>query len=123
VSELKQRILVVDDHPKLLKFIEIGLKLHGFEVKTAHSGEEALKLVESANPDILLLDIVMPGVDGLEVLGKLREFSSMPVIAFSASPENQEPALRAGANDFMHKPFDTEMMVEKIRVLLLKPEK
>lgn len=122
-SERKPRILVVDDHPKLLKFIEIGLKLHGFEVVTAPAGEEALKLIESAKPDILLLDIVMPGVDGLEVLRRLREFSRMPVIAFSASPENQDPALCAGANDFMHKPFDTEFMVEKIREFLPKPEK
>lgn len=114
----KSRVLVVDDHPKLLKFIEIDLKLRGFEVICAGSGEEAVELVASAGPDIMLLDIVMPGVDGFGVLEKLRTFSKLPVIAFSASPENREPALRMGADDFLNKPFDPEVMVNKIRAVL-----
>jgi len=118
VTGRKRCILVVDDHPKLLKFIEIDLRLRAFEVFTARSGEEALKLAKSAAPDIMLLDIVMPGIDGIEVLEKLKEFSTLPVIAFSASPENRELALRAGASDFLQKPFDTEEMVARINALL-----
>jgi two-component system KDP operon response regulator KdpE len=113
-----RQVLVVDDHPKVLRFIEIDLKLHGFQVKTVTSGAEALKLVKSMNPDIVLLDIVMPEMDGLEVLRQLREFSRVPVIAFSASPGNHADAIRLGANDFMTKPFYPDDMVSKINTLL-----
>jgi two-component system KDP operon response regulator KdpE len=114
----KKRVLVVDDHPKVLTFIEIDLKLRGFEVFSACSGKEALELVSTAKPDIVLLDMIMPGMDGFEVLKELRSFTDLPVIAFSASPGNQDPALSSGANDFMHKPFDPDDMVRRIRTLL-----
>ena len=117
-AEKKQCVLVVDDHPKVLRFIEIDLKLRGFKVITTTSGEEALELVKSAKPDIMLLDIIMPGMDGFEVLKELRTFTKLPVIAFSASPGNQDEALRLGANDFMHKPFDPDDMVRRIKALL-----
>lgn len=117
-SEKKKRVLVVDDHSKVLKFIEIDLKLRGFEVFCAGSGVQALELINSVKPDIVLLDMVMPEKDGFEVLRELRAFSKTPVIAFSASPGNQDPALRAGANDFMHKPFNPEDMARKINTLL-----
>jgi len=117
-DQKKPRILVVDDHPKVLRFIEIDLKLRGFEVISTDSGERALELVKSAKPDIMLLDIVMPGIDGFEVLKKLRTFTQVPVIAFSASPENQDKAVQMGANDFMPKPFDPDTMARRIRALL-----
>ena len=113
-----QRVLVVDDQPRVLKFIEIDLKLRGFKVITTSSGEEALELVKSAKPDIVLLDIVIPGMDGFAVLKELRTFTKLPVIAFSASPENQDEALHLGANDFMHKPFNPDDMARRIKVLL-----
>ncbi|MFA5308486.1 MAG: response regulator transcription factor [Dehalococcoidales bacterium] len=116
--EKKKRVLVVDDHPKVLKFIEIGLKLQGFEVFCASSGVQALELVGTARPDIMLLDMFMPDKDGFAVLQELRITSTMPVIAFSASPENQDPAFRAGANDFVHKPFNPEDITRKINALL-----
>jgi two-component system KDP operon response regulator KdpE len=114
----KKRVLVVDDHPKVLRFVEIGLKLRGFDVITTASGEEALKLVKSAKPDIMLLDVIMPGMDGLEVLKKLRRFTQLPVIAFSASPGNHDDAIRLGADDFMPKPFDPAGMMRRIEALL-----
>ncbi len=117
-AEKRQCVLVVDDHPKVLRFIEIDLKLRGFKVITTTSGEEALELVKLAKPDIVLLDIIMPGIDGFVVLKELRTFTKLPVIAFSASPGNQDEALRLGANDFMHKPFDPDDMVRKIKSLL-----
>jgi two-component system, OmpR family, KDP operon response regulator KdpE len=118
VVEKKKTVLVVDDQPKLIRFIEISLKLAGFDVISATSGEEALNLVRSANPDIILLDILMPGMDGFQVLRQLRTFSQVPVIAFSASPANREPATRLGANDFMPKPFQPEEMLRRIEALL-----
>jgi len=114
----KQCVLVVDDHPKVLRFIEIDLKLRGFEVITTTSGSQALELVESARPDIMLLDIVMPGMDGFEVLKRLRHFTQLPVIAFSASPENYHDAMRLGANDFVAKPFQPDEMAGKIKSCL-----
>jgi two-component system KDP operon response regulator KdpE len=114
----RQCVLVVDDHPKVLRFIEIDLKLRGFEVITTSSGSEALELVKSAKPDIMLLDIIMPGMDGFEVLRKLRDFTRLPVIAFSASPGNYHEAMRLGANDFMPKPFQPDEMVSKIKALI-----
>jgi two-component system KDP operon response regulator KdpE len=116
----KQRVLVVDDHPKVLRFIEIDLKIRGFEVVTTTSGNQALELVKSAKPDIMLLDIVMPGMDGFEVLRKLRDFTQLPVIAFSASPGNYHQAMRLGANDFVPKPFQPDEMASKIEALLAR---
>jgi DNA-binding response OmpR family regulator len=114
----KQCVLVVDDHPKVLRFIEIDLKLRGYEVMTALSGEEALALVKAACPDIMLLDIIMPDMDGLEVLKRLRCFSQLPVITFSASAGNYHDAIRCGASDFMTKPFEPDEMARRIEALL-----
>jgi two-component system KDP operon response regulator KdpE len=117
-TEKKKRVLIVDDHPGVLKFIEIDLKLRGFEVVSALSGKNALELVKSARPDIVLLDMILPDIDGFEVLKELRTFTDLPVIAFSASPGNQDPALHSGADEFVHKPFDPDDMCRRIRALL-----
>jgi two-component system KDP operon response regulator KdpE len=117
-AKRKQLVLVVDDQPKVLKFIEVDLKLRGFEVIKTTSGEEALRLIKSKKPDIMLLDIVMPGVDGFEVLRQLRDFSRLPVIAFSASHASQDEAMRSGANDFITKPFRSDEMVRRIGLLI-----
>lgn len=114
----KQMVLIVDDKKEVLRFMEIGLKHHGFEVISATSGKEALDLIRSREPNIMLLDIIMPVMDGLEVLRQLRAFSSMPVIAFSATPENHDAALNCGANDFVNKPFYPEQMIGKIKSLI-----
>ena len=116
--EKVQCVLVVDDHPKVLRFIEIALKVRGFKVITTTSGEEALELVKSAKPDIVLLDMIMPAIDGFEVLRKLRAFTQLPVIAFSASLGKQDGAMQLGANDFVPKPFDPDVMAKRIRALL-----
>jgi len=117
-AEKRQCVLVVDDHPKILMFVEIDLKLHGFKVITTTSGEEALELIKSAKPDIMLLDIIMPGMDGFEVLRKLRAFTQLPVIALSANTGNYDDTIRLGANAFMPKPFQPDEMVVRIKALL-----
>ena len=121
MDKKKQCILVVDDHPKVRKFVEIDLKLRGFKVICASCGEEALELVKSDKPDIVLLDVVMPGMNGFEVIKALRAFTQLPIITFSASPVNRESAIRLGANYFMPKPFDPGLMANKIRSLLNSP--
>ena len=75
---------------------------------------------EERVPDIVLLDIIMPDMDGFEVLQELRSFTDIPVIAFSASPANEDQALALGADDFVHKPFDSDDMARRIRALLSK---
>jgi two-component system KDP operon response regulator KdpE len=118
VPNNKKRVLVVDDQPKVCKFIEIDLKLRGFEPVCVGSGKKALELARSFKPHVILLDMVMPEMDGVDVLTELRGFSKIPVIAFSASPANQDLAMRAGADDFMHKPFDPEDMARRINAVL-----
>ncbi len=117
-AEKKLRVLAVDDHPKVLTFIEIDLKLRGFEVICTSSGQEALELVSSAKPDIMLLDMVMPGMDGFEVLKRLRAVSELPVIAVSAHTSAAGEALSLGASDFLAKPFRPDELVYKINTLL-----
>jgi len=114
----KQSVLVVDDQPKVLRFIEIDLKLRGFNVICTTSGQEALDLVKSAKPDIMLLDIIMPVIDGFSILKQLRTFSDLPVIAFSATHESYDRAMQLGANDFISKPFKADEMVSRIKKLL-----
>ncbi len=118
VNIKKTCVLVVDDQPKLLRFVEIDLKLRGFEVTTTTSGEEALNIIKSNWPDIMLLDMIMPEIDGFEVLKRLRVFSSLPVIAFSASHGSQDEAMKCGANDFLNKPFRSDEMVRRIHELV-----
>jgi two-component system, OmpR family, KDP operon response regulator KdpE len=114
----KKRILVVDDQPRITRFIEIYLKLRGFDVICASSGLEALAMVNSRKPDAMLLDIIMPGMDGLEVMRRLRRFSRIPVIAISASPVHHSEAEAAGADNFLPKPFQMEEVLERINQLL-----
>ena len=111
-------VLVVDDHQQVLRFIEINLKLHGFEVITTTSGVEALAIIDVEKPDIMLLDIVMPLIDGFEVLRRLRLFNELPVIAFSASISNCANAIKLGANAFVSKPFNVNDLAGKIRAFL-----
>ena len=111
-------VLVVDDDVKILRFIRSSLTLAGNVVITTTSGEEALELLDSGKPDIMLLDIVMPVMDGFEVLRRVRAVSELPVIASSAHVSAAEEALRLGANDFLAKPFIPDELVKRIKTLL-----
>ncbi len=115
----KKKILLVDDERAILKILGIKLRISGYEVIAAGGGQEALELIDSASPDVMLLDVIMPGIDGFEVLQKLRTNSkTMPVIVYSARPSNMRKALSLGANDFLAKPFDVDDLVKKIEMLL-----
>ena len=107
----RMRILVVDDEPAILRFVRLSLTAQGFDVVVASSGEECLALAASEQPDLVVLDMVMPGVDGFAVLQKLRDtdgrndLSRLPVIACSAHSSAASRALSLGAVDFISKPF------------------
>jgi two-component system KDP operon response regulator KdpE len=117
-KDIKQRVLLIDDEVRIVQFIALKLKVSGYEVICADNGEKGLELARTASPDIVLLDIIMPGMDGLEVLQKLRQFSSMPVIVISARERISERALALGANGFMSKPFDPDDLVDRIKTIL-----
>jgi two-component system KDP operon response regulator KdpE len=114
----KKKILLVDDERAILKVIGIKLRISGYEVVTASSGQEALDLAGTEFPDLMLLDVIMTGLNGFEVLEKLRKFSKMPVIVFSARTENAQKAFSAGADDFIAKPFNVDEMVNRIATVL-----
>ena len=105
------RILVVDDDPRLLHIVEMYLSIEGYDVVTAENGEDGLKEAEAARPDLVILDIMMPGMDGIEACRRIRtnaETQSVPVVMFSAlsSDDDIERARLAGANHLITKPFN-----------------
>jgi two-component system KDP operon response regulator KdpE len=114
----KKLILVVDDEPMVLRFLEIELRLWEFDVASTTSGATALEMVRSEGPDIMLLDIIMPDMDGFEVLRRLREFSDIPVFAISAGIHHAEKARQLGANEFFTKPFQVSEIVPRIHAYI-----
>jgi two-component system KDP operon response regulator KdpE len=114
----RRKILIVDDEERLLRILSIKFKVSGYDAITASGGGKALELVKEEKPDIVLLDIIMPGIDGFQMLEELRTFSEIPVIAFSARPENGARAVSMGATDFIAKPFDVDRLMEAVEKLL-----
>jgi DNA-binding response OmpR family regulator len=113
----KSYILVIDDDPKIMAMIESWLKLEGYDVGIADDGETGLAMMEERSPDLVILDIMMPGIDGFQVLNSIRQQSNVPVIMFSARGEIQviSDALAFGADDYVKKPFDTREFLVHIR--------
>ncbi|GAB4485524.1 MAG: hypothetical protein Fur0016_11960 [Anaerolineales bacterium] len=111
------KIISIDDDPSITKLIRILLSIYGMEVLTANNGREGLELVRSESPDLVLLDIMMPEMNGWEVCQAIRSFSHVPIIAFSAlgSPQEIDKALKMGFNDFLEKPSSAEILVERIQ--------
>lgn len=103
-------ILVIDDYPQILRFIVICLRSRGYSVVTASSGDEGLKKLVAGKPDVILLDIRMPDMDGFEFLEKARDLGDCPVVAYSATPEYAGKALHAGARAFLKKPLDLDRL-------------
>ena len=107
-------MLIVDDHPKLMRVLEVYLRNHGFEVTTVDSGKRGLEAAKSNQQDIMILDVRMPEMDGFEVLRRLRKFSRLPVIVYSATPEYSARAMECGADSFIAKPINMEQLVDLI---------
>jgi two-component system KDP operon response regulator KdpE len=117
------RVLVVDDDRRVLRFIAIGLRGAGHDVLTAQTAEEALGLAKTEGLDAIVLDVLIPGVDGFEVLRRLRSFTGVPVLAMSIDDSTKPEMLRLGANDFVAKPFDTDELGKRIAAMLNTPKK
>jgi len=115
-----KRILVVDDEPRMIGFIRMNLELEGHQVIEAHNGLEALEAIRTKLPDVVLLDVMMPELDGYETLRMLREFSSIPVIMLTAKGEENDRVygLELGADDYISKPFGPRELSSRIRAVL-----
>ena len=117
------RVLVVDDDRRVLRFISIGLRGAGYDVLTATSAEEALMLAKAGGLDAVVLDVLIPGVDGFEILRRLRAFTHVPVLAMSIDDSTKTEMLRLGANEFVAKPFDTDELGRRIADMLSASQK
>lgn len=118
---MPQRILVVDDDPKITSFLRRGLSLEGYEVAVANSGTEGLRMVAEQVPHLLILDIMMPGVDGLEVCRRVRMAGEhFPVLMLTArdTVADRVKGLDTGADDYLVKPFALEELLARVRALL-----
>ncbi|MEE8485887.1 MAG: response regulator [Acidimicrobiia bacterium] len=120
---MTERILVVDDDPDILQFVRMNLELDGFEVELAGGGREALEKAGASAPDLMLLDVMMPEIDGLTVLRRMRSDPStanIPVIVLTARSlaEDRVKGLDLGADDYITKPFDLEELIARIRTVL-----
>ncbi len=116
----KLRALVVDDEPQTLKYIGANLRARGFDVLTAEDGREALKVFEKNIVDLIILDIMMPGLDGFQVCQSIRRTSDVPIIILSAREREKDivRALDLGADDYLTKPFGVEEILARIRAVL-----
>jgi len=114
------RVLVVDDDPAIGDVLQEGLEasIPGCTVDLAANGEEAMERVRRAMPDLIILDVRMPGKDGLQVLEEIRELSDVPVIMLTVSETSRERAMQLGANEFLLKPFDVRDLLASIRRFL-----
>jgi len=115
------RVLVVDDDPQVLRLLRVNLELEGYEVVSANDGLEALEAVEAENPDLVVCDVMMPGMDGVEVVRRLRADSKqVPVVMLSAKAmrSDMRAGLDAGANEYVTKPFDPAELIEVVDRLL-----
>ena len=117
MSEKALRILVVDDEPQILRFLRTSLSANGYEVIEAAGAAEALRLATSASPDLILLDLGLPDGDGKEIIKKIREWSSLPIIVLSARAREAEKieALDTGADDYVNKPFGMGELLARLR--------
>jgi two-component system KDP operon response regulator KdpE len=114
------KVLVIDDDPSLLRALRVGLKVGGHEVATAVDGEHGLAFTAANNPDIVILDLGLPDLDGLAVCKRIRQWSEVPIIILSASgsEERKVAALNAGADDYVTKPFGMAELEARIRAAL-----
>jgi two-component system KDP operon response regulator KdpE len=120
MTKVGLRVLVVDDEVAILRFLRVALGGEGFIVLEAATGQEALKIIASQRPDLILLDLGLPDMDGVEITKRLREWSQVPVIILSVREQEVDKiaALDAGADDYLTKPFGVGELLARIRTIL-----
>lgn len=116
------RIFIVEDEPRIARFLQIELEHEGFETATEDNGQRAFERVGQENFDLVLLDVMLPGMDGFEVCKRIREFSNIPIIMLTAKDEVEDKVngLDLGADDYITKPFAIQELLARIRAALRK---
>ena len=124
MSRDRRKILLVDDEPRLLDSVRMNLEVEGYEVYEAHDGAEALDKLRKVLPDLVVLDVMMPRMDGLEALAELRRFSQVPVIMLTVKADDSDVVigLERGADDYVAKPFSQQVLLSRIRAVLRRAE-
>ncbi|MBL7120109.1 MAG: response regulator [Dehalococcoidia bacterium] len=120
MASRKPLILVVDDDPPLVKLLTWALELEGYEVIAASDGQTGLRLIEDEDVALVLLDVVMPGLDGFDICERARQFSEVPIIMVTAKawPWNTVRALAVGADDYVVKPLDVPEFLARVKAAL-----
>jgi excisionase family DNA binding protein len=119
--EGRPRVLIVDDDARVREYVRVNLEAEGYDVREAGSASEGLRALEEESPDLILLDVMMPKVDGWEMLRRVQErhgVGSIPVIMFSGKADAAEEAASAGAQGFVGKPFDPKALIDSTKQLL-----
>ncbi len=121
---IHHRILVVDDEERMVRLIRLNLEREGFEVVEAFNGRQALEKLRDTTPDLILLDVMLPDLDGFEVLQMIREISNVPVIMLTAKGDENDRVrgLESGADDYVVKPFSTRELISRVRAVLRRAE-
>jgi DNA-binding response OmpR family regulator len=117
---MSKKILIVDDEPRYIRLMEANLITDNYQVVKAYNGEQALQMVESENPDLVILDIMMPILDGFTVCERIRKFSTVPIIVVTVKGEEQDRVrgLDLGADDYIIKPFSATELLARVRAVL-----
>ena len=115
-------ILVVDDEPPIVRLVKAKLRVDGYEVLTANSGEQALQALETESPDLVVLDVMMPDMDGFETLRRIRKTNNVPVVMLTARGSDMDKlnGLQSGADDYITKPFNPDELEARIAAILLR---
>lgn len=116
----KPNVLIVDDEPQILRVLRTSLSMRGYNIETAANGEEGLEKIRTYQPDLIILDLVLPGISGLQVCSRIREFSKVPILVLSAkgSEGDKVTALNLGADDYVTKPFGMDELLARMRAVL-----
>lgn len=124
MNKQRRKVLIVDDEPRMIRFIQLNLEHDGFEVYEATSGGEALKQLRDQMPDLIILDIMMPDLDGFDTLQMIREISTVPVIMLTAKGEEDDRVrgLELGADDYITKPFSPRELSSRVQAVLRRSE-
>ena len=117
---MTNKVLMIDDDENICRLVKLNLEKEGFQVLVAYDGESGLDLVSRENPDLILLDIMMPGMDGVEVLRQIRKDRTTPVIMLTAKADTFDKVLglELGADDYITKPFDTKELTARIKAVI-----
>ena len=117
---MPKTVLTIDDDTAITELLAMLLRTHGYEVKTANDGEEGVKAIKRLNPHVVILDLMMPGMDGWQVCKSVREFSNVPIVILSAldDPAMIASALDAGADDYLVKPVSSSILVAHLNRLI-----